>query len=78
VPFDPVLFAASVPSRKPTAKDKTDAKERADDAIEPKEHAKHLTPKKRPSLYERAKDLCGSVSGPADMSTRKLTGYGRD
>jgi hypothetical protein len=40
VPFDPVLFAALVPSRKPTAKDKTDAKERPDDAIEPKEHAK--------------------------------------
>ena len=40
VPFDPVLFAAVVPSRKPTAKDKADAKERAGDAIEPKEHAK--------------------------------------
>jgi hypothetical protein len=40
VPFDPVLFAAVVSSRKPTAKDKADAKERPDDAIEPKEHAK--------------------------------------
>jgi hypothetical protein len=30
------------------------------------------------SLYERTKDLCGSVSGPPDMSTRKLIGYGRD
>jgi hypothetical protein len=39
-PFDPVLFAATVPCRKPTAKDKADAKERDDDAIEPKEHAK--------------------------------------
>jgi hypothetical protein len=39
-PFDPVLFAATVPSRKPTDKDKADAKERDDDAIEPKEHAK--------------------------------------
>jgi Ribbon-helix-helix protein, copG family len=38
----------------------------------------HLTSKKRPSLHERAKEFCGSVSGPADMSTRKLTGYGRD
>ena len=38
----------------------------------------HLAPKKRPSLYERAKEFCGSVSGPSDMSTRKLTGYGRD
>jgi hypothetical protein len=38
--FDPVLFAAAVSSRKPTAKDKADAKERPGDAIEPKEHAK--------------------------------------
>lgn len=38
----------------------------------------HLTPKKRPSLYERAKDLCGSVRGSKDLSTRPLTGYGRD
>jgi hypothetical protein len=34
--------------------------------------------KKRPSLHDLAKDFCGSVSGPRDMSTRKLTGYGRD
>jgi hypothetical protein len=27
-----------VPSRQPTAKDRADAKERADDAIEPKDH----------------------------------------
>jgi hypothetical protein len=39
-PFDPELFAASVPSRKPKAKDKADAKERIEDAIEPKEDAK--------------------------------------
>jgi hypothetical protein len=38
----------------------------------------HLTKKKRPSLHDLAKDFCGSVSGPADMSARKLTGYGRD
>jgi hypothetical protein len=38
----------------------------------------HLAGKKHPSLYERAKDLCGSVSGPKDLSTRPLTGYGRD
>jgi hypothetical protein len=34
--------------------------------------------KPRLSLYERTKDLCGSVSGPADLSTRKLTGFGCD
>ena len=38
VPFDPVLFAATVPARKPTAKDRADCKERPDDAIEPREH----------------------------------------
>jgi hypothetical protein len=38
----------------------------------------HLAPKRRPSLYERAKDLCGSARGPKDLSTRSLTGYGRD
>jgi predicted DNA-binding protein len=38
----------------------------------------HLAPKRRLSLYERAKDLCGSVRGPKDLSTRPLTGYGRD
>ncbi|MEK7678192.1 MAG: hypothetical protein AAB676_20365 [Verrucomicrobiota bacterium] len=36
--LDPVLFAATVPSRKPTAKDIRDCKEQADDVIEPKEH----------------------------------------
>ena len=39
---------------------------------------KHLAGKKRPSLCEQAKDLCGSARGPRDLSTRPLTGYGRD
>jgi len=39
VPFDPILFAVSVPSRSPTAKDVADAKEGLDDAVEPKDHA---------------------------------------
>ena len=38
VPFDPILFAVTVPSRQPTAKDRADAKERADDAIERKDY----------------------------------------
>jgi hypothetical protein len=38
----------------------------------------HLGNGKRPSLHELAKDLCGSFSGPRDLSTRKLKGYGRD
>jgi hypothetical protein len=37
VPLDPILFAVTVPSRQPTAKDRADAKERADDAIDPKD-----------------------------------------
>ncbi len=38
----------------------------------------HLASNRRPSLYDRAKDLCGSLRGPRDLSTRPLTGYGRD
>ena len=38
VPFDPILFAVTVPSRQPTMRDRADAKERPDDAIEPKDH----------------------------------------
>ena len=38
VPFDPILFAATVPARKPTAKDLKDAKEHENDPIEPKGH----------------------------------------
>jgi len=34
--------------------------------------------KPRLSLFEFSKDLCGSVSGPPDMFTRKLVGYGCD
>lgn len=32
----------------------------------------------QPSLHDRAKDLCGSIAGAKDTSTRKLKGYGRD
>jgi hypothetical protein len=38
----------------------------------------HLTPRQSSSLLERAKDLCGSVRGSKDLSTRPLSGYGRD
>jgi len=48
VPFDPVLFAASVPSRKPTSKDVEDCKERGDDAVEPQEYS---------SMDDMVKDL---------------------
>jgi len=32
----------------------------------------------RSSLHDQARDLCGSLGGRKDTSTRKLTGYGRD
>ena len=38
-PFDPVLFAATVPSRKATAKDIKDIEKHEHDPIEPKEYA---------------------------------------
>jgi hypothetical protein len=38
----------------------------------------HLGRKARPSLHDQARDLCGSISGPRDLSTRPLKGYGRD
>ena len=38
IPFDPILFAATVPARKPTAKDLKDVKEHETDPIEPKEN----------------------------------------
>jgi len=38
----------------------------------------HLATKQKPSLHDLSKDLCGSVRGPKDLSTRPLTGYGRD
>ena len=35
--------------------------------------------KSRPSLHARMKDLCGVLSGPRDLSVRKLNRrYGRD
>ena len=37
VSFDPVLFAATVPARKPTVKDLADVEEHKNDAIEPEE-----------------------------------------
>jgi len=39
---------------------------------------RHLGADERSSLHDRARDLCGSVDASRDLSTRKLTGYGRD
>jgi plasmid stability protein len=38
---------------------------------------RHLV-EERPSLHEQAKDLCGTVDGGRNTSTRRLDGYGRD
>ena len=38
IPFDPTFFAASVPARKPTAKDLKDVKDHENDPIEPTDH----------------------------------------
>jgi Ribbon-helix-helix protein, copG family len=59
-------------------KEKAKALKRSQAAIVRDLIDEHLGGKKRPSLHDLAKDFCGSVSGPRDMSTRKLTGYGRD
>ncbi len=59
-------------------KEKAKALKRSQAAIVRDLIDEHLGNKKRPSLHDLAKDFCGSVSGPRDMSARKLTGYGRD
>jgi len=43
-----------------------------------KNQKRNRRPSRKPrlSLYDRTKDLCGSVSGLSDLSTRKLIGYG--
>jgi len=34
--------------------------------------------RKNQSLHDRMRDLCGTLKGSKDLSTRKLRGYGRD
>ncbi len=38
---------------------------------------RHLGRRKQ-SLHDQAKDLCGSISGAKNLSTRRLERYGRD
>jgi len=38
---------------------------------------RHLGRRKR-SLHDQAKDLCGTIDGARDLSTRRLKDYGRD
>jgi hypothetical protein len=57
-------------------KERTKASRRSQGAVVRDLIDKHLVKKLKLSLYKRAKDLCGSVRGPKDLSTRPLTGYG--
>jgi hypothetical protein len=34
--------------------------------------------RRKTSLHDRMRDLCGSLNGSPNLSTRKLKGYGRD
>ena len=36
------------------------------------------SPRQKTSLHDRMRDLCGSLNGSPNLSTRKLQGYGRD
>ncbi len=58
-------------------KDQAEATGRSQAAVVRDLIDRHLG-RRRPSLHERAKDLCGSVDGARDLSTRKLDRYGRD
>lgn len=59
-------------------KDRAAASGRSTAAVVRELIERHLGPRKRLSLHDRAKDVCGSVSGARDASTRPLKGYGRD
>ena len=59
-------------------KDQAEASGRSQAAVVRDLIDRHLGRKRRRSLHDQAKDLCGSVSGTKDASTRKLKGYGRD
>ena len=58
-------------------KDHADATGRSQAAVVRDLIDRHLG-RRKPSLHDQAKDLCGSVSGARDTSTRRPTGYGRD
>jgi hypothetical protein len=66
------------PKQKALLKERANALGRSQGAIIRGLIEEHLGKKQRPSLYEQAKDLCGSVRGSRDLSTKPLAGYGRD
>lgn len=58
-------------------KDQAEATGRSQAAVVRDLIDRHLGSRK-PSLREQASDLCGSIAGAKDLSTRRLKGYGRD
>ena len=58
-------------------KDQAEASGRSQAAVVRDLIDRHLGRRKR-SLHDQAKDLCGSIGGAKDTSTRALKGYGRD
>ena len=58
-------------------KDHADATGRSQAAVVRDLIDRHLG-RRKASLHDRASDLCGSVSGARDASTRRPRGYGRD
>lgn len=58
-------------------KDQAKATGRSQGAVVRELIDKHLGRRTR-SLHDQAKDLCGSIRGATDLSTRRLRGYGRD
>jgi hypothetical protein len=58
-------------------KDQAEATGRSQAAVVRDMIDRHLGGKK-PSLHDRCRDLCGSIAGAKDTSTRTLKGYGRD
>jgi len=58
-------------------KDQAEATGRSQAAVVRELIDRHLG-KTKPSLHDRAKDLCGWVSGARDTATHTLKGYGRD
>jgi len=58
-------------------KDQAEASGRSQAAVVRDLIDRHLGRRKR-SLHDQAKDLCGSVRGAKDLSTRTVKGYGRD
>ena len=59
-------------------KDQAEATGRSQAAIVRDLIDRHLGSRTKGSLHDRSKDLCGSIVGAKDMSTRSLKGYGCD